>query len=1344
MSNKRNNIKLGYLSFILLILSLTSCGGGDKQENNEPEAPLNNSVTVITHIPAENAENVDISSSVIINLSQEISVGSVNVELMELTSNIEILGTSKITNKQLSFIPTSSLIPATEYKLTVSFIPQSIGNEITWIFTTTKEKQITIISHAPQINQSNIPIESNIQALLSEPIEQYLSSFNFSLTLEGNDVKGELTANNNTITFAPATPLNYSTEYLVNISAEGELLNKIPPYQFSFTTESPVQRTKGSFHPEIQTYGKTQFSLVPIEKVKADEMVKISFGIPFPKDYLNDIEQFRILDESGTELDIAVKEILPWHNVHDKTSVRSALVQLELQFENNEYELLVSRQLTLEWGVSRKSNILPLEPVKDLWVLVDDGEYPAEDKISEPLAYAVFQPKWYGDSVIKTRLLPSGTHPDFSAHDSAFQLFGDTAINLVDPRVIDENLIPHRKSYAAWLFDRAMTIYQLAFKTGDFKYLRAAHRASQFYLQHINEQGYFSLKSYNDMKYSYGESLVANFILLGDPNIPTTIEKMISAWDSFNINYTLNTNFWTERHAAVKLLGYVTAYELTGAINYQEKAATTFLSLQAMQETPFEGVPKTGAIMHTAESHGEGGSYFIASPWMSAYLIDAIERYYIHFNDDSALHFIIKMADFFKQEDTSLYEWKGWKGEDSYYVSHYLAGTDLTAKEHGGDGSLDLEHTPDVSKIFSAAYFSSCTLTQCDDSYLSVIAKLYNSTVTYTFPYWIRTAAPSVGYSAYRLAPPRKFSWWFKTTANIDFLIGEDTPLPVYKTTAPKLELIQEHQATYYQPEEKITFSYKLINNSNVAAKNIIIAANTIKYSPENLLNIVEMSPEAINRSGAVVWKIEEIAPGETITDLFFSVSVNQFPTLPTIERPLGSIVSFADLHYCHENDAEDVCPFWQNNWDIGVQPYKIQSNWQVIPPLPPSTPPTINIVTPIMHDSISGLTDLITEINDQDGVVKVEFWLNNEIINTFNQPPYNSSIQSNALASGEHIFTVKAWDIFGSYKESSVTVSTKTPDIQPPTVEIQSPVSGREYCNDADITYLIEDNYSINSCVIDINSNQIIRPNCGSYKVFKTIPLFKSQAHLTFDQSENPLISLDGNNLIGTGNDINYALGHLNNSIYFDNDSSEVNFETTSLAINNDVTVSFWLKPETAEGMLLSQDWGYIGNEKGWAIYLGANNHRNNNTLSISWSSGNNINNANDTNIVQSPANSIALAQWQHIAVRKKGANVDIFINGDLSISQTISYPGIGWPFTSAKQLSIAKATNHPNLYNKEFHGALDELAIWNQALLNEEISQLYNSTDVFSQQKLTINAVDNAGNIGSSSVDFILKSCE
>ena len=233
----------------------------------------------------------------------------------------------------------------------------------------------------------------------------------------------------------------------------------------------------------------------------------------------------------------------------------------------------------------------------------------------------------------------------FSAYDNLYQRFGDTAINRVDPRVTDENLFPYLLSAASWLFDRASTLYQLAFRSGDVKFIRESHRAAQFYAIHINSAGYFDLKS-NDMKYSYGESLTSNYILVGDESVKAVVRRMIPAWDSFNAVYTLKTNFWTERHSAYKLLGYITSFELLGDQEFGQKAKDTFTILYNMQNNPVEGLPVTGGLMHTSKAHGEGGSDIISSPWMSTLLLDAVERYYIHSGDSRVPDFVMDYGGF--------------------------------------------------------------------------------------------------------------------------------------------------------------------------------------------------------------------------------------------------------------------------------------------------------------------------------------------------------------------------------------------------------------------------------------------------------------------------------------------------------------------------------------------------------------------------------------------------------------------------------------------------------------------------------------------------------------------------
>ena len=108
-------------------------------------------------------------------------------------------------------------------------------------------------------------------------------------------------------------------------------------------------------------------------------------------------------------------------------------------------------------------------------------------------------------------------------------------------------------------------------------------------------------------------------------------------------------------------------------------------------------------------------------------------------------------------------------------VPHYLAGINVVS--HGGDGGSDMEHPLDASKILALAYYFSRIQGTPDETYLVPFSELYRTQEMFTFNEWIRPGAPPAGLASYRLAPPRKFSWWFRTTTNMDWLIGTDTKM---------------------------------------------------------------------------------------------------------------------------------------------------------------------------------------------------------------------------------------------------------------------------------------------------------------------------------------------------------------------------------------------------------------------------------------------------------------------------------------------------------------------------------------------------------------------------------------
>ena len=533
------------------------------------------------------------------------------------------------------------------------------------------------------------------------------------------------------------------------------------------------------FHVPVQLQGETNLTLQPVESVAPGQATRVGFGVPFPRGFVpataEGISKIRVLDGAGAEQAVNVTMLTPWRDLGKLTdlgSVRSALVQLDVSFPDSDGDGDADPvPLKLEWGrAARAVPDLAAAGVRDNWVQVDDASYPASANVFEPPAYAVFRPEWYGQALIKSRLEPLGTYatPEFATYDADFPGFGKTAVNDVDPRVTPENRINYLTDYEPWLYDRAMTLYQLAFRSGSFQFVREAHRAAQFYANHINAGGYFDLKPDDDMKYTYGESIAANYWLTGDPRLPDVHRRIIPPFDTFQARYEVD-DFWTERHAGFKLLGYVSGYELLGDAAIGQKAKDAFSAYVDHQNNPPAGAPNNGLLMHRSVDHGEGDTEWIASPWMTTLLVEAVERYYIHSGDPRVPSFVTRVADGVNHVGDAMY-YDAFESGVRRLIPYYLAGPGLTPGQHDQDPYADIEHAVDVSKIFALAYYFSRAGGAPNAEYLGRFRELSES-ANEVFQYWVRPAGPASGRSVYRLSPPRKFGWWFLTTADNDWLV---------------------------------------------------------------------------------------------------------------------------------------------------------------------------------------------------------------------------------------------------------------------------------------------------------------------------------------------------------------------------------------------------------------------------------------------------------------------------------------------------------------------------------------------------------------------------------------------
>ena len=185
------------------------------------------------------------------------------------------------------------------------------------------------------------------------------------------------------------------------------------------------------------------------------------------------------------------------------------------------------------------------------------------------------------------------------------------------------------------LFDRPAVYAKCYVRSGQEKQLLAALEANDFYRQHITADGFLDLKPEKDLKYVYSEGTAIMYMLTGDESYKETLRRVAKGWETHRRIEYQPADFWTERHHGFGMMAWVHLYELTGEARYLDNAERFFNAALDMQVHPGDGKAPDGAWVHTADSHGDGNGW-TSSPWMSAFLTDAIWKYWMLSGDDRA------------------------------------------------------------------------------------------------------------------------------------------------------------------------------------------------------------------------------------------------------------------------------------------------------------------------------------------------------------------------------------------------------------------------------------------------------------------------------------------------------------------------------------------------------------------------------------------------------------------------------------------------------------------------------------------------------------------------------------
>jgi hypothetical protein len=562
--------------------------------------------------------------------------------------------------------------------------------------------------------------------------------------------------------------------------------------------------------------GLIEVKLYPMENVTTGVSKLVTFGVPFTRGSLlpSQISKIRVLPTatSNTEIPAYVSQVTPWRHLTntaiDNQSARVVKIQIQHTFSVSypNYETIY-----IQYGTSnRTNNVTSFTNPKTAWHVSNSGEFLTADNIMEPDVYAVL-PKQYlcngalklsrmkpiSNSVPATREDPATveamTDVNYSKYDRAQHNFFYSIINEDSPLVTTANKCNYKTDFDTWLYDRASTMYNLYMRNGSIKVLREAVRNTQFYKTKLYNNtttpagavGVFSLKvpdpsgyiGNNGAMYSYNECLMYTYWLTADDDMYNPIEWVVNAYEVNNPptrwSPTSGEGTWTERFTSFRLHANIIAYEVTGNMAYKNALLSQSEDLFWHQNGAGGILPTNridGGLYHYGSQHGDGTvNELVASSWMSNLFVSPMVRLYAIGENISTANFVKRLGTFeiaaLKQDTNHLYTSDN---PNALWYSDYMVKINGASDERN---SSDIEHSLDVASVLSwSAYFSKITNGTVDNALVNAANNAYKSYLV-GINYWIRPAANTSGFTAYRVAPWRKYNWEFYPSASFSHIM---------------------------------------------------------------------------------------------------------------------------------------------------------------------------------------------------------------------------------------------------------------------------------------------------------------------------------------------------------------------------------------------------------------------------------------------------------------------------------------------------------------------------------------------------------------------------------------------
>jgi glucose/arabinose dehydrogenase len=538
-----------------------------------------------------------------------------------------------------------------------------------------------------------------------------------------------------------------------------------------------------AFFAPPEPSGSIEVQLQPLANVTPGTEEIVTFGVPFTRGSVTpeQLANVRVL-KNGVEVPAYVEQLTPWRSIDDPAidgqSVRVARIQIPYTFAS-----LSTESIVVQWGgPTRTLNRTALQDPRLEWHTVTTGTFVAADNVEEPDVLPILPKEHLVKGMLDARTDPTNntvlpTRDDPAVMDT-MTFTGYTELDYAQKNffytIINQNpgiTVNYKTDPEPWLYDRASVMYELYLRSGFSTALREAVRAADFYVDHINSSGFFTLKN-GDVKYAYNEPLAYTYWLMGDNRMLAPISTVVNAHAGTATRWNPNLSFWTERNVGYKLLANEIAYEVTGNATFKNTVQTIVGDLIYHQNGANGQLPANrvdGGLYHIGRQHDSGEvddpNVFVASPWMSTLIVDPMVRVYGVWQNAQVSDFIVRMGNFVKAASKA--DANGQFGGMLRYPD-YLMRPNGTSENRS---DTDVQHALDVGAIAAwATYFAE--LRGTPDASLRQLANDLYHTYDVGVNFWTRP-----GGTNFNVSPPRRYTWEYKNAASFSWaLTSSDAP----------------------------------------------------------------------------------------------------------------------------------------------------------------------------------------------------------------------------------------------------------------------------------------------------------------------------------------------------------------------------------------------------------------------------------------------------------------------------------------------------------------------------------------------------------------------------------------